>query len=212
MNMAVDERTREWFHERYWADDAALLDARDAFAKIGPLIEVPSDTGAFLATMVRATGARRVIEVGTLFGYSAVWMARALPADGHLDTLELFDAHADAAEALLRECDLSQQVAVHRGSATESLATLTGPYDLAFVDADKVGYVGYVDQLIDLVRPGGTIIADNVAQNGRVADPMSDNESAVAMRAFHEHVRNHPRLITNVIPIGDGLAVSVVQP
>ena len=96
----IDVQTREWLGERYWREDEALVDARESFAQVGPLIEVPNDTGAALATLIQLAGARRVIEVGTLFGYSATWMARALPADGHLDTLELEDVHADAAEAL----------------------------------------------------------------------------------------------------------------
>ena len=136
---AIDDAARTWVRDRVWADDELLRDAHARFAEIGPNIEVSNDTGALLATLVRATGARRILEVGTLFGYSAVWMARALPEDGRLDTLELVDAHAEFAEQLCAEAGLAERVRVHRGPAIESLATLDGPYDLAFIDADKAG-------------------------------------------------------------------------
>ena len=207
--MPIDAQTHRWFAERYWAADELLERARDAFAETGPLIEVPAETGALLATLVRACAARRVLEVGTLFGYSAVWMARALPQDGHVDTLELEESHADAADALLREAGLAGRVSVHRGPAGETLAGLEGPYDLAFIDADKVGYPDYIEQAVRLVRPGGLIVCDNVAQGGRVADASNDEPAVVAMRSVHELLAAHPDLDTNVLPIGDGVSVSV---
>lgn len=209
---AIDDAARTWMRDHFWTDDDLLRDAHARFAEVGPSIEVSNDTGALLATLVRATGARRVLEVGTLFGYSAVWMARALPADGHLDTLELVDAHADFAEQLLADAGLEDRVRVHRGPALQSLATLDGPYDLAFIDADKGGYVAYLERALELVRPGGTIIADNVAWSGRVADPDNDEPDTLALRRYLEFARAHPRLDTNVLPIGDGVAVSVVRP
>lgn len=208
---SFDSRTRDWMTERWWQEDEQLRAARDAFAQTGPLIEVPAESGAFLAAMVRATGARRIVEVGTLFGYSATWMARALPEDGHLDTLELEDVHADAAQALFVAAGIDHLVTIHRGAAADSLAHLEGPYDLAFIDADKAGYIGYVEALLDRMRPGGTIIADNLAQAGAVADPSASGDNVVAMRAFHEHLQGHPRLDSTVLPIGDGVSISVVR-
>ena len=206
----IPEQAIAWFGERYWADDELLRDAHRRFADVGPNIEVSNDTGALLATLVRASGARRILEVGTLFGYSAVCMARALPEDGHLDTLELVDAHADFAEALFRDAGLADRIHVHRGPALESLDALDGPYDLAFIDADKGGYVDYLERAIDLVRPGGLIIADNVSWSGRVADPRNDEPDTLALRRYHEAIAADPRLHSNVLPIGDGVAVSVV--
>ncbi len=209
---AIDDAARTWMGEHFWADDELLRDAHARFAEIGPNIEVSNDTGALLATLVRASGARRVLEVGTLFGYSAVWMARALPADGHLDTLELVDAHADFAEDLLDRAGLGDRVTVHRGPAGNSLAELDGPYDLVFIDADKAGYVGYLERALELVRPGATIIADNVAWSGRVADPANDEPDTLALRRYLDVASTHPLLDTNVLAIGDGVAVSVVRP
>ena len=209
-NYTTDDRARDWLAERYWADDELLRDAHRRFRDVGPSIEVSPDTGAFLATLVRATGARRVLEVGTLFGYSAVRMARALPPDGTLDTLELVDAHADFAEGLLTDAGLDDRVRVHRGPAIETLARLEAPYDLVFIDADKEGYVDYLERAIELSRPGTTIVADNVVWSGRVADPANHEESTLALRRYHDVIRSHPRLVSNVLAIGDGVAVSTV--
>lgn len=209
---AITDDARTWMGERFWADDELLRDAHARFAEIGPNIEVSNDTGALLATLVRATGARRVLEVGTLFGYSAVWMGRALPPGGRLDTLELVDAHADFAERLFADAGLADRVRVHRGPALATLATLDGPYDLAFIDADKSGYVAYLECALELVRPGGTIIADNVAWSGRVADADDDEPDTLALRRYLDVAARHPRLDTNVLAIGDGVAVSVVRP
>lgn len=206
----LDQSTRRWFRERYWRDDELLVRARERFAELGPMIEVPAETGALLGSLVRMTGARRVLEVGTLFGYSATWMARALPPDGRLDTLELLDEHADFAERLLREACLDEVVSVHRGPAIETLRSLDGPYDLAFVDADKEGYPAYLDECLRLVRQGGVIAFDNVALAGRVADERSDEPPVRAMRDLHRRIGEDPRLHANVLPVGDGVAVCVV--
>jgi predicted O-methyltransferase YrrM len=206
----IDDATHAWFDHRYWTDDELLADARRRFEQVGPMIEVPAESGALLATLVRATGARRVLEVGTLFGYSAVRMARALPPGGHLDTLELLDAHADFAEGVLRDAGLADTVTVHRGPALESLRALEGPYDLAFVDADKEGYPGYLEECLRLVRSGGVIAFDNVAMAGRVADGSNEEPGVVAMRALHEQIATDDRLHANVLPVGDGIAVCVL--
>lgn len=208
--MANDDRTRAWLTERFWQDDQLLVDARARFAQLGgPLIEVPNETGALLATLVRACAARRVLEIGTLFGYSAVWMARAMPAGGSLDTLELVDAHADVAEQLLRDAGLADRVHVHRGAALDTLPTLDGPYDLAFIDADKERYPDYLEQVVEKVRPGGLIVADNVIWSGRVADPGCVDAAVAGLRRYLDLASAHPRLDTNVLPVGDGVAVSV---
>ena len=206
-----DQATHEWFEARYWADDDLLVDAHARFADVGPAIEVPSETGALLATLVRSVAATRVLEVGTLFGYSAVWMARALPEGGSLDTLELLDDHADFAEQLFRDAGLHERIRVHRGPALDSLAALDGAYDLAFIDADKGGYPDYLEHALRLVRPGGLIVADNVAWGGRLLDAAYDaDESAIGIRRYHDLICEHPRLHSNVLPVGDGVAVSVV--
>jgi predicted O-methyltransferase YrrM len=209
MTTAIDDRTHDWLAERFWRDDELLADARERFRDVGPMIEVPLETGALLATLVRASGARRVLEVGTLFGYSATWMARALPEDGHIDTLELVPEHAEFARDLLRRAGLAERVVVHCAPALDTLATLEGPYDFCFIDADKEGYVDYLDRAVELVRPGGTIVADNVIWNGRVADPDNDESGTRALRSYLDRATSHPLLDTNVLPVGDGVAISI---
>lgn len=205
----LDDRSHGWLAERFWRDDDVLADARERFREIGPSIEVPLETGALLATLVRSTGAQRILEIGTLFGYSATWMARALPEGGHLDTLELVPEHAAFARDLLREAGVAERVIVHQGDALATLAALEGPYDLCFIDADKEGYVDYLERALELVRPGGTIVADNVIWSGRVADPSNDEPGTQALRAYLDRVLSHPLLDTNVLPVGDGVAISV---
>lgn len=209
MTTTVDERTLVWLEERFWHDDELLANARERFRSVGPMIEVPRETGALLATLVRATGARRVLEVGTLFGYSTTWMARALPDGGHVDTLELLDAHADMAQQLFDEAGIADRVTIHRGPALESLERLEGPFDFVFLDADKEGYVDYLDRALELVPVGGTIAADNVIRSGRVADPSVTDSATEGLRRYLEHARSHPQLATNVLPVGDGVAISV---
>ena len=206
----MDERTREWMTGRFWDEGEVLAAARRRFEDVGPMIQVSPESGAALALLVRATAPRRVLEVGTLFGYAATWMARALPAGGHLDTIELVDEHADSAERLFAEDGTDGLVTVHRGVAAEVLAGLEGPYDLAFIDADKEGYVAYLDHALRLVRPGGLVIADNVLWSGRISDPDEQDEGVRALRAYLERVREDEQLATTVLPIGDGLAASVV--
>ncbi|MCW2928885.1 MAG: putative O-methyltransferase [Thermoleophilia bacterium] len=206
----LDDRTHAWMQERFWADDPLLARARERFAAAhGPLIEVPNDTGALLATLVRTLSATRVLEIGTLFGYSAVWMARAMPAAGTIDTLELEEPHAALAEQLFDEAGVAEMVTVHRGAALDTLAQLEGPYDLAFIDADKERYPAYLDRAVELVRPGGLIVADNVIWSGRVADPSQQTPDVLALRAYLDRARSHALLDTNVLPVGDGVAVSV---
>ncbi|MBA3689840.1 MAG: class I SAM-dependent methyltransferase, partial [Actinobacteria bacterium] len=133
----MDDATAAYLCARYWEEDELLRDLREDLERRGPTIQVSAETGRLLATVIAATGATRVLEVGTLFGYSGVWLARALPAHGHLDTLELSDVHADAAEEWFARAGVGDRVTVHRGAALDTLERLQGPYDVVFIDAAK---------------------------------------------------------------------------
>jgi predicted O-methyltransferase YrrM len=172
------------------------------------------DLGALLEALVRATGGRAVLEVGTFVGTSAAWMARALAPGGRLDTLEADPARADRAEAFLARAGLGDRVRVHRGPAIESLPGLPdGAYDLCYIDADKTGYPAYLEHAVRLVRPGGLILADNVLSGGRVARPDGERDgNAAALAAFTLAAVDHPRLVTTVLTIGDGVSLSAVLP
>jgi predicted O-methyltransferase YrrM len=200
--------------------DPVLEAAITASAEAGlPSIAVSASQGKLLALLVQALGARRVLEIGTLGGYSAIWMGRALPADGRLLTLELDPTHAAVATANLARAGLADVATVRVGPASDSLRDLAkdggAPFDLVFIDADKTGYPEYLELTLPLVRTGSLIIADNVVRGGAVADAKSSDRNVQAVRRYLELVAAHPRLSATVLQtVGgkgyDGLALAVV--
>jgi caffeoyl-CoA O-methyltransferase len=205
----MDDATADYLRARYWGEDDLLRELREDLERRGPTIQVSAATGRVLATLVAAAGARRVLEVGTLFGYSSVWIARALPGDGRLDTLELSDTHADAAEEWFSRAGLGDLVRVHRGPALETLPTMEGPYDAVFLDAAKAEYVAYADHAVRLLRRGGLLLADNVIWSDRVADPAQTDPDTEGIRRFHDRITGDPQLTSTVLPVGDGVSISV---
>ncbi|HOX07364.1 MAG TPA: O-methyltransferase [Planctomycetota bacterium] len=194
-------------------EDAALREIRERALVAGlPEINVSPSEGRLLELLARAVGARRVLEIGTLGGYSAAWLARALPADGKLVSLEIDAHHAEVARESLRRAGLSALVEVRLGPAAESLARMGAdePFDLVFIDADKDGYEGYLKQVLPLVRPGGLILADNALGAKHVA---SGAKTGIAR--YNAAVAGNPGLCSMMIPVFrgegsvDGLLVSV---
>ena len=166
------------------------------------------DTEArLLALLVAVSGARRILEVGTFTGFSAISMAEALPADGHLTSLELDPRHAAKAAEHVAAAGLGERITIIEGPALESLARLSGPFDLAFIDADKPGYPAYLEAVVPLVRPGGLIVADNVLRGGRVLDDPDPDPGIRAMRAFNDRAAGDPRLETVMLTIRDGVTL-----
>ncbi|HET9051505.1 MAG TPA: O-methyltransferase [Candidatus Dormibacteraeota bacterium] len=204
-------RLDAYLGERFWAEDDVLRRLVEDLRVRGPQIHVGPEQGRALSVLVAASGARRVLELGTLFGYSAIWIARALPPDGHLDTVEIDPMHADAAEHWVTEAGLASRVTVHRGAALEVARSLAGPYDAVFMDAVKTEYPAYLDEALRLVRPRGLVLADNVHRGGAVADPEARDEGAEAIREYLRRCATDPRLLSTVLDAGDGLAVSVVR-
>jgi caffeoyl-CoA O-methyltransferase len=168
---------------------------------------VGSLEGRFLAMLVAISGARRILEIGTFTGYSAIAMAEALPADGRITTLELDPVHAETAAKHIEAAGVGDRVEIVRGPAIESLRRLEGPFDIVFIDADKAGYPDYYEAVVPLVRPGGLIVADNVLWSGRVLDaPDSDRDSA-ALRTFNDLVVHDPRVECVMLTIRDGVTL-----
>ena len=198
----------DYLSSRYWTEDELLLEVKADIAERGPQIQVSAEAGRLLSLLVRAAGARRVLEVGTLFGYSGIWMARELPADGRLDTIEIEKLHADAAEHWFERAGLADRVTVHRGAGLDVLATLPGPYDVAFIDADKATYPEYVRQSLEKLRPGGMVIADNAIRRGRIAQPGGDADLD-GTRGMHDLLAADSSLVATTVPVGDGLAIAV---
>jgi predicted O-methyltransferase YrrM len=202
------DELEQYLSERYWTEDDLLRDVRADIAERGPQIQVSAEAGRLLALLVRAAGATRVLEVGTLFGYSGIWIARELPPGGRLDTIEIEALHADAAEHWFERAGLADRVTVHRGAGVDVLATLPGPYDVAFIDADKETYPEYARLSLERLRPGGIVIADNAIRRGRIVQEGVD-EGMDAIRALHDLLAGDSSLVSTAVPVGDGLAIAV---
>jgi len=197
--------------------DETLEEAlREAEREGLPSINVSATEGKLLQMLVGISGARRVLEIGTLGGYSAIHFARALPEEGALISLELDERHAEVARRNVERAGLSAKVEVRVGDARQSLERLLeneeGPFDLIFIDADKEGYPEYLAWALRLSRPGTLILGDNAIREGSVIDP--DDSSSHAMREFNEKLAEDPRLSAIVLPLIreriDGLAIARV--
>jgi predicted O-methyltransferase YrrM len=200
--------------------DATLSAAlEDSNAAGLPPISVAPNQGKMLELLARMAGARRILEIGTLGGYSTIWLARALPPDGRLITLELESKHAEVARKNLARAGLADRTEVRVGPALESLEQLVaegaGPFDFIFIDADKKTYPEYFAQSLRLSRRGTVIVADNVVRNGAVADPASQDESVQGVQRFYDLVAAEKRVTaTAVQTVGskgyDGFALVLV--
>jgi predicted O-methyltransferase YrrM len=211
--------------DRYFANLLAPSDGKlDAALKANehaglPAIDITTLQGKFLEFLVRVSGARRVLEIGTLGGYSTIWLARALPEGGRVVTLELDPHHARVARGNLRNAGVEDLVDVRVGPAIDSLADLAKaggePFDLIFIDADKQGYPRYLEWALKLSRVGTVIVADNVVREGKVIDAASSDENVQGVRRFTEMLAAEPRLSATVLQsVGvkgyDGFALAVV--
>jgi predicted O-methyltransferase YrrM len=200
--------------------DAALTAALESSAAAGlPAINVSPNQGKLLNLLARLHGARRILEVGTLGGYSTIWLGRALPADGQLITLEADATHANIARENIARAGLNRIVELRLGPALETLPRLAtesrSPFDLIFIDADKPSTPEYFAWALKLTRRGSLIIVDNVVRKGAVADPTSDDPSIRGMRRFYELLAAEPRVdATAIQTVGgkgyDGYALALV--
>lgn len=199
-------------------DDPELTAALEASDAAGlPRIAVSAQQGKFLCLLAGAIGARRILEIGTLGGFSTIWLARGAGPEGRVVTLEYDPKHAEVARANLARAGVGDRVEVLVGAALETLPTLTGgPFDLVFIDADKENNVGYLEWAVRLTRPGSVIVVDNVIREGRILAPDSGDEAVKASRRTLERMGEHPRLDTSVIQtVGakewDGFAMALVK-
>jgi predicted O-methyltransferase YrrM len=211
---AVDE----YIEDLLVGEDPALDAALAASDKAGlPAIAVAPPQGKFLNLLARVHGARRILEIGTLAGYSTIWLARALPADGKLITLEYDQRHADVATANIANAGFADLVEVRVGKALDSLPDLVdhGPFDLFFIDADKANNPNYFTWALRLSRPGSVIVVDNVVRSGRVVDATSTDEAIVGTRKLGQMLAEEPRVDATMIQtVGgkgyDGFALALV--
>jgi caffeoyl-CoA O-methyltransferase len=163
--------------------------------------------GRFLEFLVYATGARRILELGTYSGYGSISMAAALPAGGRIDTCEVDETHAEVARRYIEEAGLSDRVTVHLGPALDTISRLEGAFDLVFIDADKENYVNYYEAVLPRLSERGLIAADNTLWSGRVVDVSEQDESTRAIRAFNDHVRGDDRVVAVMLSVRDGVTL-----
>lgn len=197
--------------------EAALQDSHSAGL---PRINVAPNQGKLLYLLAQMHGSRKILEIGTLGGYSTIWLARALPRDGHLITLEADPAHAAIAKNNIARAGLADKVEIRIGKAAATLPRLVeegaGPFDLIFIDADKPSIPVYLDWSLRLSRPGTVIICDNVVRNGAVVDPHNTDPAIIGVRRYFDLLAGNPRLSATAIQtVGskgyDGFSLAVVQ-
>ena len=185
-----------YIHDRLLGADPALEAALAESDRAGlPQIAVSAPQGKMLHLLAKATGAARILEIGTLGGYSTIWLARALPEHGRLTSLEVDPRHAEVASANVAKAGLADRVEIRVGRAIDSLPTLrdelarsadTRALDMVFIDADKPSTSAYFEHAVDMTRPGGLIVVDNSVRRGRIADPSDSDPNVVGMRNFHD--------------------------
>ena len=163
--------------------------------------------GRLLELLVFGLRARRVLELGTYSGYSAISMAAGLPPDGHIDTCEVDEKHAAVARRYIEAAGLSDRITVHLGPALETIGRLEGEFDFVFIDADKVNYRNYYDALVPRLTERGLMAVDNTLWSGRVVEEGADDESTEAIRAFNDHVREDPRVVCVQLSVRDGVTL-----
>ncbi len=177
-----------------------------------PLVD--AEVGALLRVLATAIGARRILEIGTAIGYSGIWLAGALPDDGMLMTMELDPERAKIARQNFERAGLSSRTSVIIGDAQRMIAKVSGPFDLIFQDGEKTLYSPLLDRLVELLRPGGLLITDNVLWSGEVVPgllphPKRDPESTRGIAEYNERLNAHAQLMTSTVPLRDGVAISV---
>ena len=205
------DKAQSWVYaEGYLPEDDILLRARERASQLGCTPVLPG-AGALLRVLAAASQARAVVEIGTGAGVGSLYLLRGMPHDGVLTTIDIEVEHQRAAkEAFVEEGVRSTRTRTISGRASDVLPRLTdGGYDLVFVDADKEGYPGYVEQALRLLRPGGVLAVDNALWHDRVADPARRDEVTTIIREIGRTVRDDPRLVPALVPSGDGLLVAV---
>jgi caffeoyl-CoA O-methyltransferase len=215
---ALLARLDDYIEGKFAPQDEALEAALRESRRAGlPQIQVSPNEAKLLQLLAEMVGARRILEVGTLGGYSAIHFGRALPEDGTLISLEIDERHAEVARKNVERAGLSSKVEIRVGDARELLARITenaeGPFDVVFIDADKEGYPEYLGWALKLTRPGSLILGDNTIRGGSILDPRDD--SARATSEFNERIAGDPRLSAILLPIlrerVDGLTIARVR-
>jgi predicted O-methyltransferase YrrM len=209
----------DYIQSLFSTNDEALAAALQDSQREGlPSINVSANEGRLLYILAKMSRATKILEIGTLGGYSTIWLARALPEGGYLLTLEYSPKHAAVARANIERAGLSNVVEVREGAGLDLLPQIeaegVGPFDLFFIDADKDNYPGYLEWAVKLSHPGSVILSDNLIRGGDVLSPPPDNSAARTIARYNRTLATHPRLESIILPITrentDGLGISIV--
>ena len=210
MAFIVSDEVEQYAEAHTTAPDALLRElAEETRATLrSPQMLTGTIEGRFLELLVFATGAQRVLEVGTYSGYSALSMAAGLPPDGRIDTCEVEPRHAEVARRYIARSPYADRITVHLGPALETIASLDGDFDFVFIDADKVNYRNYYDAVIDRLAPRGLIAMDNTLWSGRVVEASADaDEDTRALRELNDFVRTDARVTAVMLTVRDGVTL-----
>lgn len=209
----MSDRIGDYISGLFAPEDELLVSLREEADRTGlPPIAVSADEGRLLQVLLTAINARRVLEVGTLGGYSAIWMARALPEGGRLLSIEIEPRHAEFARRYVERAGLSGRVEVRVGRALDVLPSLDGEwFDAVFIDADKEPMPTYFEWAVRLLRAGGLVIADNTLWGGKVYEGSEQDEKTAAVREFNRRMATDPRVLSILVPTHDGVAIGVVR-
>ncbi len=191
--------------------DAVQRELIEETRRIGPIamMQIAPEQGALMELLVRVSGARRIVEVGTFTGYSTLCMARALPAGGRVLALDVNEEWTTIARRFWEKAGVADRIELRLAPAADTLAALPREelFDLAFIDADKTGYRTYYEEILERLRPGGLILVDNVLWGGSVVDPQNEREDTRAIRAFNDHVAADERVDRVMLAVSDGLTL-----
>ena len=213
MGQVVPDAVEQYLSSlNHQADDVLKDIARSGDEQDLPLVD--PEVGVLLRVLAMAVQAKRILEIGTAIGYSGIWLAGALPVDGTLLTIEMDEQRAQQARGHFARAGLSDRVSVIVGDAQRMLAKVSGPFDLIFQDGDKKLYSPMLDRLVDLLRPAGLLVTDNVLWSGEVVPgfverPQHKTADTQAIIEYNQRLNSHPLLVTSTVPLRDGVAISV---
>lgn len=210
MSEDLARQLSQYVSERFAQEDEVLQYVRRQTAAHGlPLINLEANEARLIQLLVRLSATERVVEVGTLAGYSGIWIARALPDHGKLVTIEVSSVHANLARAHFERAGLAHKVTVLQGAGVQMLPQLEAeaPWDLMFIDADKVNYPNYLAWAAENLRVGGAVLADNAFWQGRILNPESEDDHGLV--AFNRMLAEHPQFESTIIEVGDGIALGI---
>lgn len=211
----MDNRLYRYLLDHSLREPPILTELREKTAKHPrATMQIAPEQGQLMALLVELTGAKKALEVGVFTGYSALWVALALPPEGRLVALDIDPENTAVAREFWARAGVAERVELRLGDATESLDALlaageAGSFDFAFIDADKASYAAYYERVLRLLRPGGLICVDNVLWSGRVADPANDEPDTVALRAFNAALHDDRRVSLSLVPVADGVTLAV---